>query len=81
MVFVRALVPNLQLVLTSDDTTENPDFLSVAPDRTILQDYQQRMSWIQAVANKYHRLMRSIRKDRLRDELEKIAEWGNLIDK
>ncbi|MFM0631121.1 DUF2515 family protein [Paraburkholderia xenovorans] len=81
MALIRALVPNLQLVLTSDDTTDDPDFLSVAPDRTILQDYQQRMSWIQAVANKYHRLMRGRRKDRLRDELEKIAEWGNLIDK
>jgi DNA repair ATPase RecN len=80
MVFVRALVPNLQLVLTSDDTTENPDFLSVALDRTVLQNYLQRMFWIKGVAKKYHGLMQGAYKQKMQESLATIAQWGDLPD-
>ncbi|MEM5453671.1 hypothetical protein VSR69_02275 [Paraburkholderia phytofirmans] len=81
MALIRALVPNLQLVLTSDDTTDDPDFLSVAPDRTVLQDYRQRMFWIKGVAKKYHGLMQGAYKQKMQDSLATIAQWGGLPDK
>ena len=78
---IRALVPNLELVLTSEDDTSDPKFKSVAPDRLVLQDYQKRMLWINSIANKYDGLMQGAYKERMRDELEKIAQWGDLPDK
>jgi hypothetical protein len=78
---IRALVPNLELVLASDDGTDNPDFLSVAPDRIVLQDYQKRMLWINGVARKYHGLMQGHWKQHMLTELGKIAEWERLADK
>lgn len=77
---IRALVPNLELVLTSDDSTDDPDFLSVAPDRMLLEDYQKRMLWINGVARKYHGLMQGHSKQHMLDELGKIAEWEKLAD-
>ncbi|MFM0631124.1 DUF2515 family protein [Paraburkholderia xenovorans] len=81
MALIRALVPNLQLVLTSEDTTQDPDFLSVAPDRTVLQNYLQRMFWIKGVAKKYHDLMQGPYKQKMLDSLATIAQWGSLPDK
>lgn len=75
---VRALVPNLQLVLTSADTTDNPEFRSEAPDRLVLEDYQKRMNWIQDAAKKYHGLMQGDRRQTMLDYLSNIRDWGDL---
>lgn len=77
---VRALVPSLKLVLTSDDETDNIEFRSDAPDRLVLQDYQKRMDWIQGAAKKYHKLMRDRRRIML-DHLSCIMDWGSMPDK
>jgi hypothetical protein len=76
---IRALVPNLQLVLTSGDKTDNSEFRSDARDRLVLEDYQQRMDWIKNVANKYHKLMREKQQIML-PYLEDIKNWGDMSD-
>jgi hypothetical protein len=77
---VRALVPSLQLVLTSADTTNDIEFRSDAPDRLVLEDYQQRMSWIQDAAKKYHGLMQGDRRKTMLDYLKDIKNWGDMSD-
>lgn len=76
---VRALVPNLQLVLTSADATDNKEFRSDAPDRLVLEDYQRRMNWIQNAAKKYHKLMQEKPKVML-GYLKDIKNWGDMSD-
>ncbi len=79
--FLRALVPNLQLVLTSEDTTDDPEFKSEAPDRLALEDYQKRMGWINSAAWKYHKLMQGDRRDTMFHHLEEIKSWCDLPDR
>jgi hypothetical protein len=78
---VRALVPNLQLVLTSADTTNDIEFRSDAPDRLVLEDFQKRMSWIQDAAKKYHGLMQGDRRQTMLDYLKDIKNWGDMPDR
>ena len=77
---VRALVPGLQLVLTPDDTTDDIEFRSDAPDRLVLEDYQKRMDWITDAAKKYHRLMQT-KPNIMLGYLEVIKSWSDLADK
>ncbi|AOK18143.1 hypothetical protein WT26_20355 [Burkholderia cepacia] len=77
---IRALVPNLQLVLTSDDKTENIEFRSDARDRLVLEDYQQRMDWIQKAAEKYDELMQGKRRHTMLGYLADIKKWGDRPD-
>jgi len=77
---LRALVPNLQLVLTSGDTTDDAEFQSNAPDRLVLQDYQKRMDWIQKAAMKYHGLMQGDRRETMIGYLKDIRNWGDRPD-
>ncbi len=74
-------MPNLQLVLTSEDTTEDPEFKSEAPDRLVLEDYQKRMSWISAAAKKYDDLMQGDKRKTMFHYLEEIKSWGDLPDR
>lgn len=74
---IRALVPNLQLVLTSDDKTENIEFRSDAPDRLVLEDYQKRMDWIMGAAKKFHGLMQGVRSGVMMNHLTEIKSWGD----
>lgn len=76
----RALVPSLQLVLTSDYKTNNVEYRSDAPDRLDLADYQKRMGWIKDAARKYDGLMLT-RPLFMRKELETIESWLDLPDK
>lgn len=78
---IRALVPSLQLVLTSEDTTDNAEFRSDAPDRLILEQYRKRMDWIQNAANKFHGLMQGTRRQSMFDYLENIKGWGDRPDR
>ncbi|WP_322048629.1 DUF2515 family protein [Paraburkholderia sp. J67] len=78
---VRALVPSLQLVLTSDDETDNADFRSDAPDRLVLWDYQKRMDWIQKAADKFHDLMQGEKSGFMMDYLHEIKSWGDKPDR
>ncbi len=78
--FIRALVPNLQLVLTSDDTTDDLKFRSDAPDRLVLEDYQQRMGWINSAALKYHKLMQGDKREAMFNYLEEIMSWADKPD-
>lgn len=73
---IRALVPGLQLVLTSDYKTENIEFRSDAPDRLVLEDYRQRMAWITDAATKYDDLMRK-HTDKMFGFLKEIKSWGD----
>ncbi|MBN3782926.1 hypothetical protein G3O06_36175 [Burkholderia sp. Ac-20345] len=77
---IRALVPSLQLVLTSDDKTDSIEFRSDAPDRLVLEDYQKRMDWIQTAATKYDGLMQGPRKQVMLDYLGTIKSWGDRPD-
>lgn len=77
---IRALVPSLQLVLTSDDTTDNIEFRSDAPDRLVLQDYQKRMDWIGNAAKKFHGLMLR-RRGKMIEYLKDIKSWGDKPDR
>lgn len=77
---VRALVPSLQLILKSDYKSDDPEFRSDAPDRLDLADYQTRMGWITAAADKYHKLMKNKQKIML-DELRKIRNFSNTSSK
>ena len=76
----RALVPGFQLVLTPEDTTDDIEFRSDAPDRLVLEDYQKRMEWIRDAAWKYHGLMLTKPKIML-DYLEAMKSWGDLPDR
>jgi len=77
---IRALVPSLQLVLTSGDTTGDAEFRSDAKDRLVLEDYRQRMDWIKNVAGKFDYLMQS-KWEIMRGYLEDIKDWGDIPDK
>ncbi|KWF06730.1 hypothetical protein WT55_20065 [Burkholderia pseudomultivorans] len=74
---IRALVPNLQLVLTSGDKAENIEFRSDAPDRLVLEDYQKRMDWIMGAAKKFHGLMQGVRRGVMMNHLTEIKSWGD----
>ncbi|KVC78079.1 DUF2515 family protein [Burkholderia ubonensis] len=76
---IRALVPNLQLVLTPDYKTDKIEFKSDAPDRMVLEDYQKRMDWITSAAEKYHNLMK-VKKEAMIGYLEVIKGWGDEPD-
>ncbi|MDR5744451.1 hypothetical protein QCE73_14940 [Caballeronia sp. LZ029] len=76
---IRALVPNLQLVLTSEYKTDDIEFRSDAPDRMVLEDYQQRMSWIVGAATKYHGLMQN-QTEKMITYLSAIKSWGGETD-
>jgi hypothetical protein len=78
-VIAHALIPNLELVLTADDTTDDENFKSL-PKRDIkLQDYKQRIGWINDAANKYDNLMTGY-KSEMHAHLARIASWGDLPD-
>lgn len=77
---IRALVPSLQLALTSDDKTDSIEFRSDAPGRLVLEDYQKRMDWIQTAATKYDGLMQGPRKQVMLDYLGTIKSWGDRPD-
>ncbi|CAL8477935.1 DUF2515 family protein [Caballeronia sp. S22] len=76
---IRALMPNLQLVLTSEYETDDINFRSDAPDRMVLEDYQQRMSWIVGAATKYHGLMQN-QTEKMITYLSAIRSWGDETD-
>jgi hypothetical protein len=78
---IRAMVPNLQLVLTPDYETDKLEFVSKAPDRLKLEDYQKRMDWIQTAASKYDGLMNGRYSSDMRTYLETIKSWGDDPDK
>lgn len=71
---IRALVPNLQLVLTSNYKTKDIKYRSDAPDRLVLENYRKRMDWIQNAAKKYHELMMTQQTFML-GELQTIESW------
>lgn len=77
---VRALMPSLQLVLTSDYKTSDIEYRSDAPDRLVLQDYQKRMEWITNAAKKYHGLMQKKRTIML-NHLKIIQGWDETPDR
>ncbi len=72
---------NLQLVLTSEDTTDDPEFKSEAPDRLVLEDYQKRMGWITDAASKYDELMQGGKREIMFRYLEEIKSWGDIPDR
>ncbi|WP_175857072.1 DUF2515 family protein [Burkholderia anthina] len=77
---IRALVPNLQLVLTAEDNADDVEFKSSAPDRLVLHDYQKRMEWIGDAAKKFHTLMQT--KPRVMiGHLESIKGWSDKPDR
>ncbi|WP_321818304.1 MULTISPECIES: hypothetical protein [unclassified Paraburkholderia] len=78
---IRALVPNIQLVLTPDYETDKLGFVSNGPDRLKLEDYQKRMDWIQTAALKYDGLVNGRYSGDMRTYLETIKSWGDDPDK
>jgi hypothetical protein len=76
--FVRALVPGLHLVLTSQYKTNDIRYRSNAPDRMVLQNYRKRMDWIQKAADKYDDLMQT-EKEFMLGELRAIQNFGDTV--
>ena len=76
---IRALVRNLQLVLSSHDETTDAEYRSNAPDRLDLSDYQKRMGWIKSAAMQYHRLMQT-QPTFMHAELKSIQSWADTPD-
>lgn len=74
---LHAMIPPLQLSFTSEDSTSDTQYRSDAPADLILDDYVQRMNWIKATGDLFHRLMRK-KKEYMLTELKTIASMGGL---
>ncbi len=82
---VRALVPSLKLVLTSDDDYKGPDserglFESDAPDKLVLQNYGKRMDWITGAAYKFNSLMIN-KTTQMEGYLSVMEGWWDMADR
>jgi len=78
-IIAHALIPNLELVLTADDTTDDERFKSLPKNDIKLQDYKQRMGWIADAAGKYDKLMKNY-KSEMHAHLARMASWSDLPD-
>jgi hypothetical protein len=68
--------PNLELVFNHACETDETLKKSVAPEDTILENYESRMNWITMAAKQFHGLMQS-QKDYMEVELKTMAGWNS----
>lgn len=73
------MAPKLKVAFVAACDADLPEFEDVAPENTKLEDYDSRMTWITAVAEKFHGLM--IRyPGKMEAELSTIAGWVGTQD-
>lgn len=68
------LSPELELVLTHACETKDPKLKSVAPEETVLENFESRMSWIKQAAKQFHNLMQT-KNEFMEKELRTMAGW------
>lgn len=68
--------PELKLAFTSACDTKDAQKKSLAPDSTILEDFESRMNWITEAARRFHFLMQN-EKQYMERELHAMAGWIN----
>ena len=69
----RMLMFKLQLSFSAEEYADDPRWRSDAPPGIRLQDYKERMSWIDNAALRYHQLMNSECRARLLEQLRALA--------
>jgi len=68
------LSPELELVFTHACETKDPKLKSVAPEGTILENFDSRMKWIDKAAGRFHMLMQT-QTSTMEAELKIMANW------
>lgn len=68
------LSPELELVFTHACETKDPKLKSVAPEETVLENFESRMSWIKQAAKQFHNLMQT-KNEFMEKELRTMAGW------
>ncbi|MCP1574574.1 hypothetical protein [Herbaspirillum rubrisubalbicans] len=68
--------PELRLAFSSACDTKDAQKKSIAPDTTILEDFESRMSWITEAAKRFHFLMQD-QTEYMESELHTMADWVN----
>jgi hypothetical protein len=76
---VQLVSPTLELVFAAGCETNNPELKSVAPDGIELENYKQRMDWINKAAKQFHGLMQN-NKDYMEGQLQTMASWNTWED-
>lgn len=76
---INIIFPELELVFSNACKTDNAKLKSVAPEGTKLEDFDSRMKWITAAADKFHRLMQ-YQTEYMEAELRTIAGWVDMPD-
>lgn len=66
--------PDLELIFTHECKTSDKIMKSSAPEETVLEDYNSRMTWIRSAANDFHELMKR-KKPFMEKELATMAAW------
>lgn len=79
-VWVNWASPDLKLVFSHACDTSKPELQSTAPEDTKLEEFDSRMKWITAAADKFHRLMQ-FQTDYMEGELRTMAGWVDMQDK
>lgn len=81
---VNWVSPTLNIVFSHTCDTKQSRLESIAPDDTILENFNSRMKWIEKVAEKFHGLMQGTNQKSdiayMEKELETIAGWVNYKD-
>jgi hypothetical protein len=72
--------PDLELVFSSECSTDQSELKSVAPEDTKLENLESRMDWIGNAAKQFHDLMQK-RPSYMEAEIQNIAGWASLADK
>ena len=78
--FVHWASPPLELVFGNNCTIDDLSLKSVAPENTKLEDFKNRMNWINQAANKFHGLMIKYN-NYMESEIKIIASWVDTAEK
>jgi hypothetical protein len=66
--------PELELIFTHACETKDPKLKSVAPEGTVLENFDSRMKWIGKAAGRFHMLMQT-QTSTMEAELKIMANW------
>lgn len=81
---LKWISPTLKIVFAHTCKTDQSQLESIAPDDTILEDFNSRMKWITSVAGQFHNLMQGTYRNSdityMDSELKTIAGWVGYKD-